>query len=68
MVSDYEGNPTIKIVSFHRSLFPFSSDDNIYAAPEKNISSSFDFWSIGVLLYVMLTGKDPFEKKDLSKI
>ena len=66
MISDYDGNPTIKIVGFHRSLFPYESENNIYAPPDEKLSPLYDYWSIGVLLYVMLTGRDPFQKKNIA--
>lgn len=68
MVSDYEGNPTLKIASFHRSLFAEISDDDVYRAPEEAFESPLDVWSAGVLLYVMLTGLNPFESRNFAKI
>jgi len=74
IVEDSEGNICIKIVDFgsarklkHRDQIMHSLHGSLfYVAPEvfaSNYKMNCDIWSIGVIVYSLLTGLFPFEEE-----
>jgi calcium-dependent protein kinase len=68
---------TLKLIDFGLSVIKSKSKDKYrvgspyYMAPEMlNGAYSYetDIWSIGVILYVMMTGKQPFQGKDQEQV
>ena len=75
---DSEHNNQIKLIDFGTASF-FQKGKNLkdfhgtayYVAPEvirKNYNEKCDEWSIGVILYILLNGKPPFNGLDDSEI
>lgn len=77
MKSDFS-NMTVKIIDFGASSF-FLKNKTLkvkvgtpyYIAPEvlnKSYNQKCDIWSLGVILYILLSGKAPFEGKTTEEI
>lgn len=76
---DKELNNTLKLIDFGTSV-QYSKDREIlnqvhgtsyYIAPEvlnKKYDERCDIWSIGVILYILLSGKPPFDGDDDDQI
>ena len=68
---DRELDNTLKIIDFSNSSFIKSGEDlnithgtSYYIAPEvlkKKYTEKCDVWSVGVILYILLSGKPPFD-------
>jgi len=71
---DIELNNSLKLIDFGTSV-EYKKDDTLkevhgtsyYIAPEviaENYDERCDIWSIGVILYILLSGKPPFDGKN----
>ena len=68
----------VKLIDFGHSLFnpPKMHMDNIcgsiyYIAPEvlkKRYNSKCDMWSLGVIVFTLLTGRYPFDSPEVNKV
>lgn len=73
MAGNYQ---SLKLIDFGLSTSVFSKDkyrvgSPYYMAPEMlegSYTFSTDTWSIGIILYVMMTGTQPFEGKDQNDV
>jgi calcium-dependent protein kinase len=76
---DKELNNTLKIIDFGTSVQYDKSREKLqtthgtsyYIAPEvlnKNYDERCDVWSVGVILYILLSGKAPFDGDDDHEI
>lgn len=76
---DKEMNNTLKIIDFGTSieydrnneLLKTTHGTSYYIAPEvlaKSYDERCDVWSIGVMLYILLSGKPPFDGDDDQEI
>jgi len=71
---DKEQNNCLKIIDFGNSvkkgdneLLTTTHGTSYYIAPEvlkKQYNERCDVWSVGVILYILLSGKPPFDGKD----
>ena len=71
---DKELNNTLKIIDFGTSIMRKENESltnthgtSYYIAPEvlkKKYNEKCDVWSIGVILFILLSGKPPFDGKD----
>lgn len=71
---DKELNNTLKIIDFGTSIMRKEHEQltnthgtSYYIAPEvlkKKYNEKCDVWSIGVILFILLSGKPPFDGKD----
>ncbi len=61
--------------SITESKLPFTCGTPIYISPQmaqkkESLASSSDIWALGIILYILLTGKIPFQgayDKDLFR-
>jgi len=75
---DKEQNNTLKIIDFGTAckfkdgeLMNTTHGTSYYIAPEvlnKSYDQRCDVWSIGVMLYILLSGKPPFDGDDDNEI
>jgi len=76
---DKELNNSVKVIDFGTSVFYKKNAEFLdkvqgtpyYIAPEvlnKKYDERCDVWSLGVLLYILLSGKPPFNGKDETEI
>ena len=69
-----EETAKLKLIGFGNSLYYFNKPDdeiNYYKSPESlggKGSQKSDVWSLGVILYVLLSGCPPFVGKNLAEI
>jgi len=71
---DREQNNCLKIIDFGTSVAKGGSEllttthgTSYYIAPEvlkKQYNEKCDVWSVGVILYILLSGKPPFDGKN----
>lgn len=69
---------SIKLIDFGLACKTDRCDQNrvigtlLYMAPEvlrkEKFSPKSDIWSVGIVLYVLLTGKIPYSEKDQKKL
>lgn len=78
-VSNRKNSQDIKIIDFgffkqadNKSDHVVLSGTPLYMAPElfqrKSVSSKVDVWSLGIIVYQLLTSKTPFDAKNLVRI
>ena len=75
---DKELNDTLKVIDFGTSIqikdgefLTNTHGTSYYIAPEvlkKKYSEKCDVWSVGVMLYILLSGTPPFDGKDDTEI
>lgn len=78
MLIDKELNNTLKIIDFGTSIQIKENEvltnmhgTSYYIAPEvlaKKYNKKCDVWSIGVIMFILLSGKPPFDGKDDNEI
>ena len=79
VIFDKNNNPVIKLLDFgnaiYKNKYKITSQNfrgtNFYKAPEILENSIFnekvDEWAVGLIMYIMLTGKEPFDEGDNIK-
>ena len=75
---DKELNDTLKIIDFGTSIQIKDNEvlsnmhgTSYYIAPEvlaKKYNKKCDVWSVGVIMFILLSGKPPFDGKDDNEI